>query len=217
MTIAVASSTSAGFAQARGLEQGRALADRLDRRDQHERGHLGIADRELALAGGEQLGDHPVGALRGARRSWRAGRPAAPARSAPAAARARPRSCGSSARSSRAPPGRSAAPRRGASSSADRRAHLARCGSRSARRPAPPCSGSTGRATRSTRRRRGRPRWWSAHRSRGVTRTRAVAARIASTVALLRSWRGRFRGVVLTWRYMRLPSAAPANASWQCE
>lgn len=35
-----------------------------------------------------------------------------------------------------------------------------------------------------------------------LTRTRAVAVNTLSTVARLRSWRGRLRGVVLTWRYI---------------
>ena len=45
-------------------------------------------------------------------------------------------------------------------------------------------------------------------------RTRVVASRIVSTVALLRCWRGRLRGVVRTWLRM---AATSGNASRQCE
>ena len=63
----------------------------------------------------------------------------------------------------------------------------ARCAARPARRRAPPCSGSTGRATRRSRPPPARCGWCSPGRSPVVQRTRAVASRMASTVACERS------------------------------
>ena len=206
----------ARIAQPLRIEQRRAMHDRLDRRHEDERGEIGIADRELVSARGEQARDHAMADLVELAQLRE-----------PADARhllgqhamqlgidgvRADRQLDHGARGLRDRQRRDARrARRGSPRSCPR------CGARSARRPAPPCSGSTGRASRSTR----PPRVATAFVVRPskpcLTRTRAVASRIVSTVALLRCLARAFprRGPDLALHRELL--RAVGNASRQCE